>query len=147
MRARSVVALLVVVAGCTFGPSPAHLSSHLRPGGARLSLELGGARIQGSITLAGGKLVGELVAVGGETLLLLVPSGHGSDAVLAEVQLAAIRAMEVQDPPVAEVNGEGRSGSSEWLRPLARYPQGLSPEGIDEFLRSLGQESLVRVSR
>jgi hypothetical protein len=130
----ALAVLLVAAAGCRLGTTVPKFAPALAPEGVRTTL-----------TLRSGRVQGELLAV---TDTAFVIRRYAETPPVALVPYRAIHgsAFHQVGAPV-EGGHPPRERDRERLRLVSRFPQGLSPELLQQLLAGYGQTELVVLDR
>lgn len=121
------LALLLLLAGCSVGPTTRGYQPATGPAGAAVTLALTDDRSVG----------GELLAVEDTTLLLL------ENRQLIRVDLATVRSLKGPRLNVSRANLTG--AVRERLRLISRYPQGVSSDLEARLLQAYGTTAVRRI--
>lgn len=128
MRTSLILIVVLVVAGCTRGPSVGSLPHATGPVGAQVAFSVGNARYDG-----------ELIAVPDSGYLVRNRSNR-----LVFAPFAAVRGMRA--PTIGgAVTGHPTAEAHRELRMASRYPYGTSPEILRALLARASQTTVDRI--
>lgn len=134
-KSSTVVALVVVVAGCMAGPNVRSLAPATSPRGTEAAV---------IVDVAGEAVLhtGELVAVRAADFLVLLPPG------LARMPFRTVRSASFSDVlGPRQITDGGTDSERRSLARFSRYPFGLSDAQLSDLLEALGQSELIEVGR
>ena len=144
LKGHVLVLASLLIAACHVGPEIEYSNLGRDPKGASVQVQL--------TTKTGGKRTkhrGELLEVRDDALVVVVPEPTAAGARLVRIPWNLIYRVKAVDlPGIAVRTSQGdakRADSTDKLRIVSRFPQGLTAEQSDQLLAHYGQSAMVTI--
>ena len=132
------IAVVVSLGSCHVGPMIDELEASRQPFGAHVEIEISQSGTPRTLDYEG-----ELIEVGDDGLVFATRPNDGAPSRLIYAPWQRIRSIEATELPGYRYTGRGsrsrRSETMQEMRIVSRFPQGLTPELMDELLASFDQ--------